>query len=265
MQAKHLSAVIAAAVLSAALAAPAAQAACGNRPGTPNEVKAEALSATSIRFSWRNTTGKGLNKSGSMSQGDTPHNMYFDISVRDGKGNQVGKDMTGTGPFKVTYGSRSHQDFDRLATPQTLCIKIRARTEGGTQGCVSQIFSAQACATTTVSAAPGTRPVKPLGPPIIVAKREAGNVFNVRGFRFQPNASVTIRAVDGATMQGALITSIGGKPITATAGGHINVRLHNLCSKAQGPMHFSTNDGRANPADKTGTLWSNTVTAACQR
>ncbi len=243
----------------------AAQAACGSRPGTPNEVKAEALSATAIRFSWRNTTSRAH-------VGE--HTMYFDISVRDGKGNQVGKDMTGTGPFKVTYGSRSQQDFDRLATPQTLCIKIRARTEAGVKGCVSQVFSAQACATTTASAAPPTtRPVRPLGPPVLVATREAGNVFYVRGFRFVPNAPVTIRAVDGATLQSALITSIGGQRITAGAGsakaagagGMMGVRLHNLCSKAKGPMSFSANDGRPNPADKTGTLWSNTVTVPCER
>jgi hypothetical protein len=256
MQVKHLSAVLAATALSTALAASAAHAACGNRPGTPNEVKAEAISATSIRFSWRNTTSRAH-----VGQ----HTMYFDISVRDGKGNQVGKDMGGHGPFNVTYGSRSHQDFDRLATPQTLCFSIRARTEGGTKGCVSQRFSAQVCATTTASASPSTRPVKPLGAPVIAATREPGNVFYVRGFRFQPNAPVTIRAVDGATMQGALITSIGGQRITARASGLMSVRLYNICSKAQGPMHFSTNDGRPNPADKTGTLWSNTVTVACQR
>lgn len=90
-------------------------------------------------------------------------------------------------------------------------------------------------------------------------------MFYVRGFRFQPNAPVTIRAVDGATLQGALITSIGGKRITASANGLMSVRLYNICSRAQGPMNFSANDGRSNPADKTGTLWSNTRTVACQR
>ena len=256
MQVKHLTAVIAATALSAALTAPAAQADCGSRPGTPNEVKAEALSATSIRFSWRNTTSRAH-----VGQ----HTMYFDISVRDGKGNQVGKDMGGHGPFTVTYGSRSHQDFDRLATPQTLCFKIRARTERGTKGCVSQVFSAQVCATTTASASPpSTRPDKPLGPPVLVATREGGNVFYVRGFRFQPNAAVAIRAVDGATLQSALITTIGGNRITANASGLMFVRLHNICTKAKGPMSFSANDGRTNPADKTGTLWSNTVSVPCQ-
>jgi hypothetical protein len=250
--------------LSAALAASAAHAACGNRPGTPNEVKAEPLASSpqsAIRFSWRNTTGKAH---------DTPHSMHFDISVRDGRGNQVGKDMTGTGPFgPFAYGHRSHQDFTGLGANQTLCFKIRARTGRGTSGCVSQAFSAQVCATTLATppaTPPSTRPGKPTNaPPVLVASRESGNVFYVRGFRFQANAPVTIRTVDGATLQGALITSIGGKRITASANSLMGVRLYGICSKAQGPISFSANDGRENPADKTGTLWSNTVTVACKR
>jgi hypothetical protein len=44
--------------LSSALAASAAQASCGDRPGTPNELKAEPLAdapTPTIRFSWRNS------------------------------------------------------------------------------------------------------------------------------------------------------------------------------------------------------------------
>lgn len=76
MPAKCLTSILFVSLLPLAISA--AHAACGSRPGTPNEVKAEALSATAIRFSWRNTTSRAH-------VGE--HTMYFDISVRDGKGN----------------------------------------------------------------------------------------------------------------------------------------------------------------------------------
>ena len=89
MQANRLPAVLVVTALSSALGASAAYAACdgifGSRPGTPNELRAEPIPGGTIRFSWRNTTGKGLNKSGSTSQGDTPHRMWFDINIREDK------------------------------------------------------------------------------------------------------------------------------------------------------------------------------------
>jgi len=203
--------------------------------------------------------------------------MYFDIMVRaDERGSPTDKkDWTGQGPFSVTYGSRSSQDFDRLSVPQKLCFWIRARTARFNQGCVSVKWSGPVCGT-TASTPPGapSKPIKKTGKPrpgdtstgriIIGVTREPGNVFFVKGFFFQRNAPVTIRAVDAATLQSAFVTSIGGTPITAGAGGQLAVRLYNICSKARGPMMFSANDGRSNPADKSGTLWSNTVRIACQ-
>jgi hypothetical protein len=249
--------------LSTALAASAAHAACGNRPGTPNEVKAEALGAATpgsgtIRFSWRNTTSRAhVGK----------HTMYFDISVRDGKGNQVGKDMSGHGPFSVTYGSRSHQDFTGLSVPSTFCFSIRARTEGGTKGCVSQRFSAQVCATTVATPpAAGPTPLRTTGrrrPPLISVTREAGNVFFISGTGFLANLPVAIRATDNATLRSEIYTTIGGRPITSNASGQIALRLINIC-KAPTNLSFSANDGRTSSTDKTGTFWSNTVKTFCQ-
>lgn len=276
MNTEHLRAVLVATAVSSALAASAAQASCGDRPGTPNELKAEQLAGTptpTIRFSWRNTTGKGMNKSGSTSSGDTPHRMYFDITVRDEKGHDAGKGLTGTGPFSVTYGSRSHQDFDRLQVPQTLCFYIRARTEGGKQGCISKIASGPVCATTAATPQKPASPQKPIktnhgatasGPHISVT-REAGNVFRVFGNMFAHNARVAIRVVDARTLTGPIVTTIGGRPITSDVHGFFEVRLYALCAQAQGPLSFSANDGRENKADKTGTLWSNTVQQPCQR
>ena len=260
----------------------AAQASCGDRPGTPNELRAEVVTGfatPTIRFSWRNTTGKGLNKSGSTSSGDAPHTMYFDIKVRaDEKETPLpgpSKDYTGHGPFKVTYGMRRNQDFDHLSTPQRLCFWIRARTERGTKGCVSQIWAGPVCATTATSPQTPASPQKPIkhtgkpggekGAPNITVLREAGNVFHVIGTSLRPNVPVAIRVVDARTLMGPIVTSIGGRPIVSRGGGLVDVRLYGFCDKTQGPLSFSLNDGRENKADKTGTLWSNTVQQTCQR
>ena len=268
MISKALSVAVTGAALSFAIAAPAAQAACGSRPGTPNEVKAELIGQDKIRFSWRNTTGRGMNRPGSTSSGDSPHRMYFDISVRDGRGNMVGKDMTGTGPFSVTYGSRSQQEFAGLVVPATYCFRIRARTEGGTQGCVSQIFSAQVCAT-TLATPPATPPAsvppkttgRPRVPSIGVERRD-GNEFFFKGTGFLPNAPVTIRAADDQ-LRNEFYVTIGGRRILSDASGRLDLRLVNIC-KGRGNLYFSANDGRKNASDRTGTLWSNTARTTCQ-
>ena len=44
--------------LCAVLDVTSARADCGDRPGTPADVSAEPLSATSVRFHWKNTTNK---------------------------------------------------------------------------------------------------------------------------------------------------------------------------------------------------------------
>jgi len=257
MEVKHLSAVLAVAALSSALAASTAHADCGNRPGTPNEVKAEPLAGATIRLSWRNTTSRAH---------EGKHTIYFDISVRDGRGNMVGLDKTGHGPFSVTYGSRSHLDFTGLSVPSTFCFRMRARTEGGTKGCVSQIFSAQVCATTLATPpATGPKPISKSGvmPLIISVAREAGNVFLISGSGFRANLPVTIRATDNATLRSEFYITIGNRRITADASGRIALRLFNIC-KAPTNLSFSANDGRKSSTDITGTRWSNTVKTFCQ-
>jgi hypothetical protein len=136
---KSVSMFLVAASLSTAFAVPSANASCDDRPGTPDDVRAYAVSPTSICFGWRNTTGRA---SGGA------FDYYFDISVRDGGGQPVGLDRTGFGPFKVAYGSHSASEFTGLASSSKYCFSIRARTEGGTEGCVSEISSATVCATT---------------------------------------------------------------------------------------------------------------------
>jgi hypothetical protein len=133
-------AAILAMTISILLLASRANAQCGDRPGTPDLVEADATAIDTITFRWRNTTNR--------SAPSIEHTSYFDISVRDSQGNATGKDATGTGPFTVLYRSWSSRAFSSLAPNTTLCFRIRARTGKGTEGCVSEIFSAQVCATT---------------------------------------------------------------------------------------------------------------------
>lgn len=133
------------AALTALLVTPPAHASCDERPGTPNELVAEPLSPTAIRLSWKNTTGRAAGA------GAVGHTMYFDIYVRDLDGQDLGRDVTGVGPYRnLAYGSRSYHEFGDLAMGTDYCFFMRARSAAGTQGCVSQEASAAVCTATTV-------------------------------------------------------------------------------------------------------------------
>lgn len=243
-----------------ALDVPAAFAGCSDRPGTPNEIRAVALSPTEIEFSWKNTTARASRGTGST------HSMYFDISVRDGRGEQINRDRTGWGPLHgLQYGMRSSTTFTGLSPGATLCAKIRARTAGGTQGCVSAIWSATECATTSLQATTA-KPVRDTAAaaPSISVENTAGaaNGFIVRCSNLTPRSAMTIRVADAA-LQWAMITTIGNHRLAADSAGRCQVTLTGLCQRA-GKLHFSVTDGRRNTRDLTGTLWSNTVTTTCQ-
>ncbi|MGD9783533.1 MAG: fibronectin type III domain-containing protein [Hyphomicrobiaceae bacterium] len=109
--------------------------ACGSRPGTPTDVAAEPLSSSSILFRWRETTRESERPLGVPTH---------DIEVTDANGAQVGRSLTGVGNF----GAR--RVFEKLDFNRKYCFRIRARTEPGTQGCVSARWSGYACATTPV-------------------------------------------------------------------------------------------------------------------
>jgi hypothetical protein len=109
-----------------------AVAACGDRPGTPTDVRAEALSQSSIKFSWRDTTRPG----------EIPLGPFYDIEVTNGAGQGQPQSSTGEGYLfggKVYKGLNFNTEY---------CFRIRARTEAGTEGCVSAQWSARVCATT---------------------------------------------------------------------------------------------------------------------
>ena len=143
MLSKSLAALVAA--LSALATASAANAACSDRPGTPNRVKAEPFAHSprdTILFTWFDTTRAS-------------ERVWHDIEVTDGKGRLV-QSLTGVGIGAMSGGGKqqSEKQFSGLAPNTTRCFRIRARDEAGTKGCVSKIWSARVCATT--ASAPGT-------------------------------------------------------------------------------------------------------------
>src|SRR5690242_14248472 len=96
-----------------------AMAACSDRPGTPTDLTAEPISATGIRLHWKNTT----NKAGGSSD------MWFDISVRDGRNQPVNKDIAGGAQQRgVRYGQLSSWDFTGLQPDTEYHFQMRART-----------------------------------------------------------------------------------------------------------------------------------------
>jgi hypothetical protein len=124
-------------------------AACTDRPGTPTNVGATAVSPTEIAVSWSNRT-----RVFDATATQFAHNMWFDFLVTETP--KVGptivspKSRTGWGPVRVSppMGSASSTTFDGLRPGTKYCFVMRARTEGGTQGCISQVASNQGCATT---------------------------------------------------------------------------------------------------------------------
>lgn len=112
-------------------------AACTDRPGTPNNLSAEVTSATSIRFKFRITTR------------DNEVRKYYDYYVVERPGGRRVVDFGGVaahGPYFLGFGSTTWFDVNDLKPGGTYCFYVRARTEPGSKGCVSEKWSAPVCA-----------------------------------------------------------------------------------------------------------------------
>lgn len=96
-----------------------------------------------------------------------------------------------------------------------------------------------------------------LKPSISVSVEGSGatSVFVVTGSGFLPNHVVHVRVVDDALNTLFFQQSSDGS-------GQFKLRQGIRCNTG-GALHFSANDGRPDPHDLTGTLWSNTVTTSC--
>jgi hypothetical protein len=143
MMEKSIGAAVAAAFLAASSGAGAA---CFTRPGTPNEVKAmpaPGKERNTLALSWHDTVG-------------ARERVCHDFEVTDGGGRLVqsfaGVNCRGIG---ANLG-RDEREFGGLPPNTTRCFRIKGRTEAGTQGCVSQLWSGRVCATTASAPGPGT-------------------------------------------------------------------------------------------------------------
>jgi hypothetical protein len=148
------------------LAVASAHASCHDRPGTPINVSARATSPTTIELGWVNRASEGYVPYGIFGipySGDlmlfggavylSRGAIYFDVSVREDSpaGPAVGQDRTGFGPFETLpppYMDVKLTQFSNLRPATNYCFSMRARTEAGTQGCVSQRASEWTCAST---------------------------------------------------------------------------------------------------------------------
>jgi hypothetical protein len=101
---------------------------------------------------------------------------------------------------------------------------------------------------------PTPTPPTPVKPTISVS-RTTSDGFQVQGSGFKPSTVVHIRIVDDAFTNRWLDQS-------STPDGQMTFTTPNLCI-FPGHLYFSANDGRPDPGDLTGTLWSNTVTTSC--
>jgi LGFP repeat len=140
-----------------AFASHEALAGCGDRPGTPNNLKAITKSPTAVEISWENRASE--------------RPIFWDVEVLNGNLQPVGGKPAGSNYGGAGRGSRVAVTYD-VPRHTTQCFRIKARTESGTQGCVSANWSAPICANTKVYGAIGDKwslaggEKSPVGPPV---------------------------------------------------------------------------------------------------
>lgn len=167
-------------VLIVASSLPAAALACSGRPGTPNHVTATKLGLNRARVEFENRASEGsmfydiqafdldgvrLLKNYTGVRESRPANIGSDIITLDGRSCPAGV-LTDRAPDGTTtstpciavpyaalagYGQRTYYDMADLPLTNGYCFRVRARTEGGAEGCVSELWSANACVRTGTS------------------------------------------------------------------------------------------------------------------
>jgi hypothetical protein len=108
------------------------------------------------------------------------------------------------------------------------------------------------------STRPGPGPTAPAGTPSISVRTSGSGTstaFIVTGSGFLPNRSISIRIVD--SVLNSLVQTF-----SSDAQGHLSATINQACNSG-GQVAVSATDGRPNPKDQTGSLWSNTFTLPC--
>jgi hypothetical protein len=166
--------------------------------------------------------------------------------------------MIAKNPRNYPEKIRSAQRIDGLISSTNYCFANRARTDGGTKGCVSEKTSDWAC----VSAFPPGAFVASQSPtaakaPQIAVDGHPGNELDSNCAGFPLNASVSIGVADQS------LRSVR-RDAKANGSDDAPATLNGLC-QSQSWLFISGTDGRAAPlsVDKTGFLWRNTVKVIC--
>ena len=107
------------------------------------------------------------------------------------------------------------------------------------------------------ASSPPDHPSPPLVKPQITVAANGDGSFNVSGSLFLSNVTVHIRVVDDVHANDQNLNTGSD-----ASGKFSNFKTPNLCVN-RGQIYFSANDGRSDPSDLTGTLWSNTVPMTC--
>ncbi len=134
-----------------------ALASCSDRPGTPNNLKAITKSPTSLEISWENRASE--------------RPIFWDVEVLNGNLQPIGGKPAGSNYGGVGRGNRAAATFD-VPRHATQCFRVKARTQAGTQGCVSAAWSGPICGNTKVYGAIGEKwsqaggDKSPVGPPV---------------------------------------------------------------------------------------------------
>ena len=152
-----IGAVWAIAVLTALSLSPAF-AACSDRPGTPTDIKLTPGKGT-IVVEWRDTTRPGEGSCHDIeikrsSDGDTSKSVTGDVCLSGGtKGDYLVRDL----PYSYEY-----------------CVRIKARDHAGTEGCVSEQWSATVCDHALPPSGPGVGRISEVMPGIDLPGSDLG-------------------------------------------------------------------------------------------
>jgi hypothetical protein len=113
----------------------AAYASCSDRPGTPAIIGTSLKAPGTLILSFESRTR------------DTGK-ICYDIEVKR-NGQVAGQSITGGACNLGVFGKTYEHTFSDLGFNADYCFRIRARTEAGTEGCVSQVWSNTVCGTTS--------------------------------------------------------------------------------------------------------------------
>jgi hypothetical protein len=143
MATKLISVLLVAMMLSTTFARGLAHAACSDRPGTPNNVRAVPLTQTEIQVRWRNTASE---------------RVWWDVEMRGSENGPVIPLPAGVGRGEQGFGLESSNVYSVPGAGTRRCFRVKARTGPHTEGCLSAQWSGQACATSTPISVPPKQP-----------------------------------------------------------------------------------------------------------